>query len=105
MANGVSGGAFFIKDAWNFGKILVSGRDNSTVVFLTFTILNASIYDVFNLSFVKFLVNNSALFPGLLVTGFFFVSNFSLTFCLALVILFPIVSQLFFIFAANVDAA
>ena len=95
MANGVSGGAFFIKNAWNLGKILVSGKDNSTVVFLTFRTLNAPIYGVFNLSFIKFLVNNSALSPGLIITGFFFVSSFFLTFCLALVILFPIVSQFF----------
>ena len=104
MANSVLGGIFFIKDAWNFWKILVFGKNSSTVVFFTFNILNAPIYGVFNLSSVKFFVDKSVLSPGLIVTWFFSVSNFFLTFCLALFILIPIVAQLFFIFAANVDA-
>ena len=92
------------QNAWNFGKIFVFGKHNSTVVFLTFKPLNAPIYGLSNLSFVKFLVDNNALSFGLIVTGFFFFVQFFFFFCLALVILFPIVSQLFFIFAANVDA-
>ena len=75
MVNGVSGGAFFIKDAWNFGKIRVSGKNNSTVVFFTFTILNAFMYGVSSLSFVKFFVDKNALSPGLMVTGFLFAFN------------------------------
>ena len=83
----------------------MSGKDNSTVVFFTFIILNAPIYGVFNLSSVKFLVDKNALSPGLIVTKFFFASNLFLTFCLVLVILVPIAAQLFFILVANVDAA
>ena len=105
MANGVFGGVFFIKDAWNFGKIRVSSKDSFTVVFFTFTTLNVFMYGVSSLLFVKNFVDKNALFPGLMVTGFFFASIFSLTFCLVLVILVPIAAQLFFIFAANVDAA
>ena len=74
-------------------------------MFFIFNILNAPIYGVSNLSFVRFFVNNNALSFGLIITRFFFVSSLFLTFCLALVILIPIAAQLFFIFAANVDAA
>ena len=88
MANGVSGGAFSIKETWNCGKIRVSGKDNSVVVFFTFILLNAFMYSVFHLSFMNFFVNSNALSPGLIVIGFFLTSIF---FCLVLVILIPIV--------------
>ena len=104
MASGVFGNVFFIKNAWNFGKIRVSGKDNSTVVFLTLTILNVLMYGVSNLSFVRFFVDKNVVSPGLMVTGFLFAFNLSLTLCLALVILVPIAAQLFFIFAVNVNA-
>ena len=71
MVNGVFGEVFFMKDAWNFGTIIVSGKNNSPVIFFTFIILNAPIYGVFNLSFVKFFVDKNVLFFGLIVTGFF----------------------------------
>ena len=105
MVNGVSGGTLFIKNAWNFGKIFVSGKDNSTVVFFTFNILNAPIYGVSNLSFVRFLVDKKGFVLWFDRNRVSFCVQFFFSFCLALVILVPIAAQLFFIFTANVDAA
>ena len=92
---------FFIKNAWNFGKILVSGKSNSTVIFFTFIILNVPIYGVSNLLSVKFFVDKNVLFFGLIMKILFFRTIFFLTFCLVLIILILIVAQLFFIFIAN----
>ena len=49
----------------------MSGKKNSTVIFFTFIILNAPMYNVSNLSFIKFFVDKHVLSPGLIVTGVF----------------------------------
>ena len=101
MVNGVFDGVFFF---WKTRRIL--GKFSclvKTVPPLCFSLLNVPMYGVSNLSSVKFFVDKNVLFFGLIVTIFFCVL-FYFHFCLALVIFIPIVTQLFFIFVANVDA-
>ena len=102
MANGVSGGGFFYQKTVKFWKNSRFWQKNSTVVFFKFIILNVFIYGVSNLLFGKFFVDKNVLSPGLIVTKLFLRFIFVLIFCLVLVILIPIVAQLFFIFVANV---
>lgn len=77
-------------------------RINNAVTSLTSSILNVSMYELFNLSLMRFFVNNKTLFFFLIFTSVFPLFNLFLTFIFDRSIRFLMLFQFFFIAFVNV---
>ena len=78
---------------WNLKYVLVFNNFNNIVTPFTSLTLNTLIYNIFSLSFVRFLINSKTLFSSLISTSFFNLSSLILTFNLTLLILSFIATQ------------